>query len=108
MFTLALRAEFTHPVTVMTPVDGGHREDTFRARFAVVSAEEQADLLAANDDGETFLRKIVVGLEDIVDAEGKPVPFSPELLTAMLGLRWVRLGLIAAYSRAVTKIKTGN
>jgi hypothetical protein len=64
--------------------------------------------LAANDDGETFLRKIVVGLEDIIDAEGKPDAFSPELLTTMLGLRWVRLGLIAAYSRAVTKIKTGN
>lgn len=108
MFTLALRAEFTHTVPVMTPVDGTHREDTFRARFAVVSAEEQADLLSANDDGETFLRKIVIGIEDVVDAEGKPVAFSPELLTTMLGLRWVRLGLIAAYSRAVTKIKTGN
>lgn len=108
MFTLALRAEFTHPVTVMTPIDGGHREDTFRARFVAISAEEQADLLAAADEGETFLRKIVIGLEDIVDPDGKPLPFSTELLTIVLGQRWVRLGLIAAYSRAVTKIKTGN
>lgn len=108
MFTLALRAEFTHPVTVMTPVDGGHREDTFRARFVAISAEEQADLLAANDEGVTFLRRIVVGLEDIVDASGKPIAFDDNLLTTMLDIRWVRLGMIAAYSRAITKIKTGN
>lgn len=108
MFTLALRAEFTHTVTVLTPVDGGHREDTLRARFVAISAEEEADLLEVRDDGVSLLRRIVVGLEDIVDTSGRPVEFTPELLSTLLGLQWVRYGLVSAYRAAVTKFKKGN
>ncbi len=110
MFKIDDAPEFTHTVRVMTPVDGGHREDSFKARFKVVEEDEnQGDLAAFSPETiKDHLRRIVVGMEDLADDAGKAIPYSDEVRERMLRLPHVRLALLRAYRNAFAKERAGN
>lgn len=110
MFKIDSAPEFTHTVSVMTPIDGGHREDKFKARFKVV--EDEADQTEPTSFGvdaiKDHLRKIVVGMDDLADATGTAIPYSDEVREQMLSLPHVRLALLRTYRNAFAKERAGN
>lgn len=110
MFKIEKEPKFWATVTVFTPVDEGHREDTFRARFKVQPAEtvEGFDLALSGDDIAEFLRTTIVDLDDIQDDDGKTVAFSDELLNTMIGNYNARIAMRDTYIAAVTKARAGN
>ena len=107
MFAIAENPEFTHEVAVMVPVDGGHEKQTFRARFRVVDTD--AGMRFDSDDGMTeFLREVLVGGEDLVDADGRTLPWSDALRDRLLAVPYVRLALLRTYMSALTRAVEGN
>ena len=110
MFKIEKNPHFTHEVTVMTPVDGTHREDTFKARFKVQPSSfvEGFNLLGAGSGVRDFLAETVTHLADIVDDDGEPIPFSDQLLNDVLENYACRLALINTYMAGVAKAKAGN
>ena len=109
MFKIITNPQFTHPVTVNVPVDGGHREETFKARFQVVDQDETEDLDLGTRDGlSDYLRKVWIGVEDVLGENDTPVLWSDELRDRMLQLPYVRLGLLRTYTGALTGARAGN
>ncbi|WYK06756.1 hypothetical protein DWF04_018205 [Cereibacter sphaeroides f. sp. denitrificans] len=109
MFKVVTDPRFTHPVSVLVPVDGGHAEQTFRATFRVLSsAKADSHDLSTNAGIDAFLREVVVGLEDIADEEGRPLPYSDELRSRVLDPIYVKLALLRTYTEALGKARAGN
>lgn len=109
MFKITERPIFTHDVTVLVPTDGGHREDTFRARFqAIPSDEAETYELSNTEELKAFLREVVIGFEDVVGDDNKPLPSDDDLKERMLRLSYVRLALLRTYMTAITKARLGN
>lgn len=107
MFILSENPRFTHAVKVMTPVDGGHKVEEFKATFLVVDVHSLGDTNSL--DGQTeLLQRVVVGLEDIVDDAKKPIPFSDEFRDRLIGIPYIRAGLVQTYLAAVIKSAVGN
>ncbi len=109
MFKLVDQPEFTHDVAVMTPVDGGHKEETFKARFKVLPDEElkKHDLLSL-DGQKALVRDVWVSASDIADDADKPLAWNDDLREQMLALPYVVIALLHTYTKAVTKQKAGN
>ena len=109
MFKIVNEATFTHAVTVRTPVDGGHREETFRATFRVLPvADVEAFNLMTEKGTRDFLQKAIVTLDELADETGAPLPYSDALRDQVIAIPYVRLALVNAYTSAVTQAKAGN
>jgi hypothetical protein len=109
MFKIVETPEFTHTVRVMVPTDGGHAEQTFRARFRVLRTSEVEAFETDSIDGLLdMLRAVFVGAEDLVDAEGNALPWSDAVRDALLDLPYVRAALARTYWDAITKARAGN
>ena len=109
MFKIIDRPEFTHTVTVMVPVDGGHQEQSFKARFRV-SDDEETDALDLNS-GEglkDFLQRTWVGMEDVIGEDDRPMTWNDQVRDALLTRPYIRLALLRTYMAAITKAKAGN
>jgi hypothetical protein len=107
MFVLSENPRFTHAVKVMTPVDGGHKVEEFKATFTVIDVNDIGDTSSLPGQTE-LLRRVVVGLEDIVDDAKKPVPYSDEFRDRLIGIPYIRAGLVQTYLAAVIKSAVGN
>lgn len=108
MFKIARNPEFTHDVPIMVPVDDGFEEQKLRTRFRVLSADEtMAHDFATPEGTEAYLRAIVVRFEDVVGDDGKAMP-DEESKNRLLGIIYVRQGLMTHYREAQSKAKTGN
>lgn len=102
MFIIETEPTFTHEVKVLVPVDGGYRQDTFKARYRVMPTEDADKYdLFKEDQSKAFLRAVVIGLEDIVDDQRKPVPYSDTLRDRLLGWPHTRRALAATYFEAI-------
>jgi hypothetical protein len=108
MFNITDTPEFTHTVKVQSPVDGGHREDTFKARFKVVDDEDMKTDFYQVGAVKDYLRRILVSMEDLVDEHKKPVPYSDQVRDQMLALPHVRLALLKTYNEALAQARRGN
>ena len=108
MFDIDENPEFTHPVTVKTPVDGGYREDTFKARFKALDEEDLQNYGNTIEGHKEMLRAVVTDLFDIVGDDKKPIPFTADLLEKLIGKTNARLALIKAYSGALNGARLGN
>ncbi len=111
MFKVTAEPKFTHTVKVMVPVDGGHKEQSFKATFKVLPVEE----LTAEDHSEdqaagqiAVLRKAIISLDELVGDDDQPLPYSDELRDQLLGITYVRIALLRTYLTAITKAKSGN
>jgi len=107
MFKFTADPKFTHPVTVCAPVDGGFKEQTFRATFRVIPVDELGDT-ATLEGQKQLLTRIVCGFEDLVDDAEQPLPYSDELRSQLIAVPYVRAALVQTYLQAVTKTKLGN
>ena len=109
MFKIVSNPRFRHVVTVLVPVDGGHAEQTLGVTFRVLSSDEaEAHDLSTTAGMDAFLRAIVVGLDDVVDDDGHPLPFSDGMRDRVLGPMYVKLAVLRAYTAALGKARLGN
>ena len=109
MFVLDPNPKFTHPVTVQVPVDGGHDTQTFKVTYRVLGEAALADYdLNDRESSTRFLADVVVGFEDVRDANEQPVPFSDRARDALVDLPFVRVPMVKSYFDAVYKAKLGN
>lgn len=106
MFNITAQPEFSHVVAVLVPCDGGHREETLRARFRVVSTDETDT--STMEGIEAFLKSVIVSLDELVDGGGEPVLYNNAVRDQVLALPYARLALLRAYMTAITKAKLGN
>jgi hypothetical protein len=65
-----------------------------------------------DEDGEAAqkasLRKVIVTMFDLIGEDEQPLPYSDELRDQLLDMAYVRLALLQTYTKALTKVKTGN
>lgn len=110
MFKIVTEPTFTHPVTAKVPVDGGgFLEEKFKATFRVIAPDEaDAFDLLTNEGSTAFLKRVVVRLDELGDAEGQPIEFSEQVFDAALKLPWARGALARTYFAAVSGAKAGN
>lgn len=108
MFIVSSNRTFTHPVKVMVPVDGGHKEQSFKTTFRVIDADADERDLTSAAGSTSFLKEVVIGMDELVDDQEQAVPYSDELRDRMLKLPFVRVALARAYMTAVSKAPTGN
>lgn len=109
MFKIAEEPTFTHDVTARVPVDGGHKDETFKATFRVLEPERLDGFDLATTEGATaFLKAAIKKLDDVTDAEGKPLPWSDEVLNQVLRLPYARVALTKSYFEAVHGAPAGN
>jgi hypothetical protein len=102
-FKVITNPEFTHTVAIHVPVDGGHEEQTLQARFRYVPPEELAD-----KNGREYAETVLVSLDDLADADGMRIPYSPAIREECLSLPWVVLGLVRGYNAGLLKARLGN
>ena len=109
MFIVDDNPTFTHTVKATVPIDGGFREETFKVTYAVIAADEIEQIDLATVAGSTdFLRRVIVGLDDIAGSDKKVIPYSNELRDRVLTLPWARRAIAAGYFEAINKARTGN
>lgn len=109
MFKLVENPTFTHTVKVKVPVDGGYADQSFKATFNVVPLDErrQFDLEDA-EASDAFLRRIIAKLDDIADAEGKPLEYSDAVRDALIARDYVRIAIVRSYFEAMGGARSGN
>ncbi|WP_242095499.1 hypothetical protein [Sphingomonas sp. CROZ-RG-20F-R02-07] len=112
MFKLETAPRFTHGVTVQVPVDGGFEGQTFKATYQTLGIAELAQY-DFNDDAQgatstAFLRKVLVGFEDVQGDDGQVMPYSDRARDALIDMPFVRVPLTQTYFAAVSKAQLGN
>lgn len=122
-FKLSKTHRYWWPVSVSIPDPenpGQFVEQRLKVQFeplgrdAQLAAQDQAaqlTTLRALADHETEqARRIVKNWEGVIDADGSPVPFTPELLDQALQQAWFRKGVQEALHESMTgdKARLGN
>jgi len=111
-FTFTPDEKFEWPVTVCTPKDGEHVEETFKGLFQSVpegefyaAPETVPPTASANIDFE--IKRLMMVFKgwpagEILDPTGKEVKATEANIRAFLGHRPNRLGVTDAYPAAIT------
>ena len=96
MFRLAPPDQvWSYPVPVSVPAgDGQVAVRTYTARFAMIDAGDVEHLSEA-----ALIRKALRGWDDIEDADGTALAFSPEALERLLRIHYWRRSTMEAYVR---------
>lgn len=109
MFKTSTERRFTARCKAFVPVNGGHREEPFKANFRLLDSERVEDFdLTTKVGTDDFLRAVIVDLDEIGDAEGNPMPYSEELRDQIINDPPARLALIRGYFDNVGKGRKGN
>lgn len=109
MFKVIKKPTFTHEVKISTPVDGGFKEETVKATYAVLGTSE-----AKNHDLDTaegslsFLRAVVRKIDDLFDEAGQAISYNDEIRDALFDTPYVRRALADGYFAGLRGAKTGN
>lgn len=107
MFKVVAEPQFTHTVKVRVPVDGGHEDQSFKARFRVVDTAEVGKIELEEGRGAA-VKRILVSMDELADADGNPVSYSDALRDQLIQLPYVEIALYRTYLEAVVGAKTGN
>lgn len=109
MFKLSASATFERVVKVLIPVDGGHRQEDFKATFRVLPVDEANKFdLSTPEQSTDFLKAIIVKLDDIAGDDGEATPYSDEVRDAVLRLPFTRGPIVEAYFAGITGARSGN
>lgn len=100
-------ATWTHPVRVEVPAgEGRTNTHLFTARFRLLKASKTEALLVDGD--AALLREALVGWDDIEDADGSPLEFSPEALDTLLEVAYWRRATVVEYLRFASGLPEKN
>jgi hypothetical protein len=103
MFVLQTEPRWTWPAVARVPDEaGGYAEHRFRVTFRLVEEAERERLAKTEEGSRELLRRSVVALHDVQDEAGQPVPHSPALVEALLGIPWTRQALIVALAQSLS------
>lgn len=94
MFKIIKNPTFTTTATIHVPTDEGVVQQTLKVRFNLLSDDEVPE---SQDKVIGFLRAAIVRIDDVVGEDDQPIPYDDALRDRLLGLPFVRLGLMAAY-----------
>lgn len=97
------RREFETTVSVQVP---GAGRQQFTAKFIDLPESKLQELTA--DDASSLIREVLAGWSGIEDKNGKPIPFEPQFVDAVLDFGYVKSGLYDAYFDAVAGRSSGN
>ena len=105
MLKIDRQPAFWTDVNVTLP---GEEEQSFRARFKVMSVDAfRAIDLNDGDKVGKFLADSVIGLEGVEDAKGE-VAWSPAVVHQLAQMPHIRGALFRAYDAGVSKAARGN
>lgn len=106
-YRIVREPEFTATVAVQPP--GDELRQSFTARFrALPLSEVQVFDLASPSGTEDFLRRVWVGFEGVIEEDGRPAEWSPELRDELIDQVWLRMPLVVAYRQGLTGAARGN
>lgn len=109
MFIVEDDPQFTHTVKVRVPVDGGFEEQSCKATFRVIPADEAATFDLSDGASSTeFLKRALVALDELGDKNGKHIPYNDALRDKLLGRQYFRVALARTYFDAVSPARAGN
>ena len=105
MFRLQPEPRWTWPVIVHQPEgDGSFVERRFKAVWRLVPKADREQLSLTEEGSDELMRRSIVELQDLADEAGNPIPHSAELVDQLLGIPWIRRGLIQSYAGALTGV----
>lgn len=108
MFVMSDNPEFETKAEGKHPGDQGEAFD-FRPRFVALSETDQKEYDLSTAGGTIdFLKRTFVGLSDVLDANGQPVPFSEEARDWLIDRPHTRAALVKAYFGSVYGEQLGN
>ncbi|HEX8485697.1 hypothetical protein [Sphingomonas sp.] len=108
MFVMDDNPEFEKETTGNLPGDQGE-PFSFRARFVALGAAEQKAFDLTNEEGTAdFLRRTLIGWDDIVDAETGLVPFGEAAREWLIDKAYTRGALVKAYFSGIYQSALGN
>lgn len=105
MFKIAQKPQYTWPVKVDIPGDGGkYTTATFRAKFNALPQSRIDDYFAGRDAGsETdLLSEAVAEVMDLGDETGQPITWSDQVKVQLLDIPYVRAALVRAFFESIT------
>ena len=111
MFKIAEKIEFSRRVPVRVPTDGGFEEQSLEVRFRYIEEQERKRILEKEEErnaGAGFLRHAIVHIGDVVDEDGKALPYNDRLRDRLLDLPFVLGPLMEAYVEAVVGERAKN
>ncbi len=109
MFKIATNPEFTHKVTIKTPVDGGYREDTLKVRYRMMLVTETESYDLNTGPGTVdFLKAVIVSIDDVVGDDDKPLTYNDALRDQLLDMYNVRGAMVDGYLDAMRTARVGN
>lgn len=109
MFVVTNDPKFTHTVEAMAPTDGGYQSQSFRVTYRVVEGEEFERFDLNSRQGSTeFLCRIIVTMDDLVDANRNPIHYSDAVRDQVIRLPWARRAIVRGYFDALNKEAEGN
>jgi hypothetical protein len=101
--------QFTARVTANVPVDGGNREERFKARYRVLSTDQLENFELGSSQGTTdFLRAVIVELFELVDDNNNPVAYNDDVRDQVIIDPVARTALIRGYFDNIGKGRKGN
>lgn len=99
MFKIEPQKIVKWPVTVNIPQDGGRtRKSVFSAEFELLPQDEFSAIY--REDGgndEDLLRRVLVGWQDVGDADGEAIDFNADAREMMIRIPYVRAAIVSAY-----------
>jgi len=109
MFKIDQNPTFTRRVEIKVPADGGHERQDFNVTFrALPDAEIEAFDMRTTVGEREFLSAAVTHFDDVEDEDGKALPYSDSLRDRLIGLAYVRVALINAYTAAMIGARVKN
>ena len=99
------RREFETTVSVQVP---GVGRQQFTAKFLDLPQSKLLALTEGDGDNGALLQEVLTGWSGIEDTGGKPLPFEPQFVKAVLDFAYVKAGLYEAYFDAVAGRNSGN
>ena len=88
-------------VDIEQPTDNNKTEKfDFLATFKILSEEDYKKMAESSKDDREFISKFLVGWEDLVDENDKPLEYSKANVLSLASLAFVRSGIFKAYHAA--------
>lgn len=112
MFKIAQSAEYTWPVTVDVPTDGGRSEkSTFDARFKRLTQTRMDEIRKSISNAEIndadLAREVLVGWAGVVD-DGGDVPYSEAARDRLLDIPMVSAAVVMALLGSLSGARRKN
>ncbi len=112
MFKISKVTDYTWPVSVQFPVDGGRTEkSTFDVKFKRLSQSRIHDIRVAIEKGEItdveLAREVMIGWSGVTDGEAD-IPFSEAARDDMLDIPMVASSVVMALFESISGAKRKN